>query len=96
MHFNICSSDYIAFHASSYTSALLSRNAMDIVIESLVASAVAQKIYTRSVAIVTRQVTNRLRCENALLADKFTACLTDTAVGVFFAYWKVGPSLYQL
>ncbi len=92
MHFNICGLDYIASHASSYTDAILSRNAMDIVIESLVTSAVAHKIYTRSIAIVTRQVTNRLRCENALLADKFTACLTDTALGIFFAYWKVGSN----
>ncbi|KJA19357.1 hypothetical protein HYPSUDRAFT_204584 [Hypholoma sublateritium FD-334 SS-4] len=89
MQFTICSSDYIAYHASALTRAVLanSRRAMNMVVESLVTTAVAQLEYTRSVAILSRQISNRLRCEDALLAHKFTEGMADAVVGAFFAYW---------
>lgn len=93
MQFAICNSDHIARHASAHASAILShlssRDAVDMNAESLVITAVENRDYTRSVAIVARQISNRLRCEDALLTHKFTECVIDAVMAVFFAYWRV-------
>lgn len=93
MNITICSPSYIAYHASTHTRAILSQSnssgAVAMSIETLVTTAVAQAHYTRSVAIVARQIANRLKCEDAPLAHQFSECLADAVVAAFFAYWRV-------
>lgn len=93
MNITICSPSYIAYHASKHTRAILSQsNSHDAVamsIETLATTSVAQVDYTRSVAVVARQIANRLKCEDAPLAHQFTECLADAVVVAFFAYWRV-------
>lgn len=98
MHIAICNSNYLANHASAHTRAILShsnsRAAVALSVESIVTAAVSQLHYTRSVAIVSKQIMNRLKCEaGPQLAHKFTECLVDAVGGVFFAYWRVSIEL---
>ncbi|KJA19439.1 hypothetical protein HYPSUDRAFT_204654 [Hypholoma sublateritium FD-334 SS-4] len=94
MHFAICHSDYIAYHASAHTRAILklrrtkSNSAIDMSLDTLVTAAVAQREYTRTVAIVAQQITSYLRWEDALLAHRFTERLEDAVTKAFFTYWR--------
>ena len=90
MNFGIvCNHSHIAYHAMVFTNSIVSGDEITMIVKKFIMTGATQQDYTRSVAHVARQVTNRLRSANVALADKFTHFLSKTAVALFLAYWKV-------
>ncbi len=85
----ICNHSHIVYHAMVFTNSITSEDKITVIVKKLIMTGATQQDYTRSVANLARQVTNRLRCTNVALADKLTHFLSKTAVALFLAYWKV-------
>lgn len=96
MHFKICCFEDIRYHASAHARAVLanSRDAVDMVVESLMSAALMDIVYTRSIALVAISVEERLAYASATLSRKFSDCLADAVMVAFMRYWEVRPIFF--
>ena len=98
MYFTICGSDYITYHADAHTRAILThsntRDAINLSIESLITAGATHSEFTRSIALVVREISDHLDCKQPQVAHRFAACLAGAAVRVFLSYWTVRPTLF--
>lgn len=96
MYFSICSSDYIAYHSDAQMRAILThsntRDALNLSIENLVTTGATQSDFTRTIALVVREISDLLEQKKPHVAHRFAANLAGAAVSVFLSYFTVRPS----
>ena len=97
MHFKICCLEDVDYHALAHARAVLanSRDAVDMVVESLMSAAFMDIAYTRSIALVASSVDDRLAYESPSLSRKFSDRLADEVMVAFMRYWEVLPIFFS-
>ncbi|KAF9486116.1 hypothetical protein BDN70DRAFT_988137 [Pholiota conissans] len=97
--FGICTLASIDTTATTLTRNILlgSATTIDATIETLLITGVSRIYYSRSVALLARQIHRTLSCYSATLARRFRDKLVDEVIGAYFEFWaeELHPSTPQ-